>query len=252
MSSLRLNIHHYASAAATHAHADHSQLVFGLHGSLDLEFAGRGACVDSGAVAIIAPGDDHTFLSRDNGRCLVLDIAPQQSLEGLTLGRDQQQRLLERTALRALNPQQSSLVQSLAAVVSSQPGLSAAGASLLLASLLHQPAYNARLPRAALDAYIDAHLAEGLAVSELARVAHCSPSRLRHWFAVEFGCSPTDYVRQRRLRLAYQLLEHSREPIALIGERCGYLNPSAFAQAFKQHWGLSPRAARQRAAVTGD
>tara|TARA_R110000764_G_scaffold9861_3_gene31008 strand:- start:480 stop:1229 length:750 start_codon:yes stop_codon:yes gene_type:complete len=247
MLSPRLNIHHYASAAARHAHAGHSQLVFGLHGSLDLEFAGRGACVDSTAVAIIAPGDDHTFLSRDNGRCLVLDITPQQAFEGLAFDMNQQQRLLEHTVLRTLSPQQSGLVRSLAEVISSQPGLGSAGASLLLASLLQQPACTGRLPRSALDAYIDAHLANKLTVSDLAQVAHCSPSRLRHWFALEFGCSPTDYVRQRRLHLARRLLEHSREPIALIAERCGYISQSAFAQAFKHQWGLSPRAARQKA-----
>ncbi|MEH6493870.1 helix-turn-helix transcriptional regulator [Halopseudomonas sp.] len=243
----RLNIHHYPIAAASHTHADHSQLVFGLHGTLDLEFAGRGACVDSAAVAIIAPGEDHTFLSRDNGRCLVLDVAPHQPLEGLVLGSDQQRRLLESAALRALSPQQSSLVCSLADLISRQPGLATAGASLLLASLLQQPASSGRLPRAALDAYIEAHVAEKITVSDLARVAHCSPSRLRHWFALEFGCSPTDYLRVRRLRLARQLLERGREPVALVAERCGYISQSAFAQAFKHQWGLSPRAARQQA-----
>ena len=111
MSSTRLNIHHYASSATSHAHAAHSQLVFGLYGSLELEFEGRGASVDSTALAIIAPGDEHTYFSRDGGHCLVLDISPQQQLDGLNLNLAAQQRLLEKTTLHTLTPQQGSLVR---------------------------------------------------------------------------------------------------------------------------------------------
>ncbi|MBA6418317.1 AraC family transcriptional regulator [Pseudomonas sp. 5Ae-yellow] len=247
MNPTQLNIHHYASAAASHAHADHSQLVFGLHGSLELEIEGRGALVDSAAVVIIAPGDDHTFLSRDNGRCLVLDIPPQQALVGLELTAGTQERLLESTQLRSLTPQQMGLVGSLANTISIQPGLAEAGASLLLASLLHHPAETSRLPMAALDAYIDAHLAYPIEISDLAKLAHTSNSRLRHWFALELSCSPGEYVRRRRLCFARQQLEQNRDPIALIAERAGYSSQSAFAQAFKQRWGVSPRDARRQA-----
>ena len=45
-----------------------------------------------------------------------------------------------------------------------------------------------------------------------------------------------------------QQLERGRDSIALIAERCGYGSQSAFAQAFKQCWGLSPSSARQRVA----
>ncbi|HDY99306.1 MAG TPA: AraC family transcriptional regulator [Pseudomonas sabulinigri] len=248
MSSTRLNIHHYASSATSHAHAAHSQLVFGLYGSLELEFEGRGASVDSTALAIIAPGDEHTYFSRDGGHCLVLDISPQQQLDGLNLNLAAQQRLLEKTTLHTLTPQQGSLVRSLAGVIKEQPGLAAAGASLLLASLLQQPAQSGRLPMATIDAYIDSHLAYPIEVGDLAQLARISHSRLRHWFALELGCSPTDYVRQRRLSSARQQLERGRDSIALIAERCGYGSQSAFAQAFKQCWGLSPSSARQRVA----
>lgn len=247
MPGIHLNIHHYANSAASHAHAEHSQLVFGLHGSLELELEGRGALVDSAALAIIAPGDDHTYFSRDGGYCLVLDIAPQQRLNDLDLNLCAQQRLLEQTALQPLSPQQVSLVRSLAGVIREQPGLSTAGASLLLASLLQQSAPPSRLPMATLDTYIDSHLAYPIEVSDLARLARTSGSRLRHWFAVELGCSPTEYVRQRRLSHARQQLEQGHEPVALIAERCGYSSQSAFAQAFKQRWGLSPLRARKNA-----
>ena len=247
LTPLQLNIHRYASAAASHAHAEHSQLVFGLHGSLDLEFEGKGARVDHSAVAIIAPGDDHTFLSRDNGRCLVLDLAPQQSLPGLRLSEGTQERLLENTTLRPLSPEQRALVSSLAAIIEQQPGLAESGASLLLASLLNQPTDQGRLPMGVLDTYIDTHLACPITVADLAQRAHLSSSRLRHWFALELGCSPGEYVRRRRLRFARQQLEQSRGAVALIAERAGYSSQSAFAQAFKQCWGLTPRQAREQA-----
>lgn len=219
--------------------------MFGLHGTLELEFKGDGGRVQAGRVAIIAPSDRHAFFSPDQGNCLVLDIDPDALLPGLEGQREQQLRLLDRSSLQPLNPAQTHLISSLAGLISTQPWLADSGAALLLNSLLGQPTAARRLPLARLNAFIEAQMARPLGVEDLARVCDLSASRFNHWCQLELGCSPLEYLRQRRLQRARQLLEHSNLPIGDIAARCGYSSQSAFTQAFSRRWQLLPSTLRK-------
>lgn len=245
MPTTRLDIHHYSDAANAHAHAHQAQLVFGLHGTLELEFKDDGGQVQAGRVAIIAPNDRHAFFSRDQGNCLVLDIAPDAPLPGLEGQRDSQLRLLDHTSLQPLNPAQTHLISSLAGLISSQPWLADNSAALLLNSLLGQPTAERRLPLARLNTFIETQMARPLGVEDLARVCGLSASRFNYWCQRELGCSPLAYLRQRRLQRARQLLAHGCLPISEIAVRCGYSSQSAFTQAFSRRWQLSPSALRK-------
>ncbi len=63
------------------------------------------------------------------------------------------------------------------------------------------------------------------------------------------GQSPSQYLRNLRLREAKALLLQSDLSVADIGWRCGYGSPSRFAQAFRAATDLSPR--EYRTAVRG-
>ena len=110
----RLDIHHYPDASAAHSHELQAQLVFGLQGSLELEYGASGGRVQHGSVAIIAPGERHAFFSPDQGNCLVLDIDSDSPLAGLEHERSRQRRLLEGNQLLTLSSEQGALVRSLA------------------------------------------------------------------------------------------------------------------------------------------
>jgi AraC-like DNA-binding protein len=54
-----------------------------------------------------------------------------------------------------------------------------------------------------------------------------------------------DYIRQRRLLKARQLLRETLLPIGEIAARVGYTSQSAFCAAVLRAFGCSPRALRQ-------
>jgi len=86
-----------------------------------------------------------------------------------------------------------------------------------------------------------------IAVSELARRANLSRSRLTHLFRSEVGCSPGRYLREARLDRARQLVEESSLSIKEIMARVGFKDPSHFTRDFSRRHGASPRKIRARA-----
>ena len=94
--------------------------------------------------------------------------------------------------------------------------------------------------------YIAAHLDEPLSLDVLAEVAGFSPYHFHRIFAAMVGEPVGSYVRRLRLDgAARQLLMHSARPVTEIALDVGYETPSAFAKAFRQHYGISPSRFRQ-------
>ena len=58
------------------------------------------------------------------------------------------------------------------------------------------------------------------------------------------GVAPVVYLRRRRLEEAMQLLETGRYAVTEVATRVGYDNPSAFAAAFREQFGVSPSRVR--------
>jgi len=93
-----------------------------------------------------------------------------------------------------------------------------------------------RVRRRLHDAPAETHTLAGLASQ-----ASMSPTSLRAKFQRCFGLSLFDYLRERRLQLAYQLLEqgHSVQQAAHVS---GYNHASNFSTAFRRRFGMSPSA----------
>ena len=247
MSSL-LSLRHYSHELLSHPH-DHAQLVFGLSGLLEFEIAGHGSQVTRQTLAVVPSDAQHACGSQNGSHCLVLDVPNEDWLQQ-QLGRhlDATRRLLDTPAAVSLNPAQSQLVSWLAASPINDPVIAQQGAALLLASLANgeTSAHAAsRLPLAALDAHIDQHAAHPLQVADLARLAGLSVTRFHARFLAETGQTPMDYVRDRRLQLAHQLLQGSNLAIGEIAARVGYSSQSAFSAALSRHLGVTPRQLRR-------
>ncbi|KAF1050636.1 MAG: Exoenzyme S synthesis regulatory protein ExsA [Stenotrophomonas maltophilia] len=242
-----LSLRHYSHEHLAHSH-DHAQLVLGLSGALDFEVEGHGCQVTGQRFAVVPAGAHHTCASAGGSRCLVFDVEDQSSLFG-ALGEhaDAARRLLDAPRTLSLAPQQGQLVNWLAASPLQDPVIARQGALLLLASLAgeQRPLALTGLPLARLEAFVDRHLAHPLQVADLAHLCELSAARFHARFLADTGQSPMDYVRERRLRHARQLLQGSRLAIGEIAAQVGYNSQSAFSAAVLRQFGRTPRQLRQ-------
>jgi AraC family transcriptional regulator len=92
--------------------------------------------------------------------------------------------------------------------------------------------------------YIDEHLAEDLALSELAAVAYLSPYHFARLFKASTGFAPHQYVIGRRIERAKLLLATTTWSLTAIAHAVGFAHESHLALHFKRLTGLRPSAAR--------
>ena len=90
------------------------------------------------------------------------------------------------------------------------------------------------------NAYIEAHYAEHITISDLSRRFFVSDSSISHLFKQKMGVSIYHYITQRRLISAKNLIA---EGVAMehVATQVGFSDYSAFYRAFKQEYGISPR-----------
>lgn len=79
------------------------------------------------------------------------------------------------------------------------------------------------------------------------QLAAVSPSHLARTMKQFHGCTPVQFVVQRRLALAAAALASSMEPINLIASRLGFRSHAYFSRCFREAYGVTPREYRSRA-----
>jgi AraC family transcriptional regulator of arabinose operon len=94
--------------------------------------------------------------------------------------------------------------------------------------------------------YISDNLRQVITLADLARVSRQSISRLTHQFRRQTGMTPMQYLEQRRLDRAMELLARTSMSIKDIAGTVGFENPFYFTLRFRKHSGFSPRAFRDR------
>jgi AraC family transcriptional regulator len=93
--------------------------------------------------------------------------------------------------------------------------------------------------------YIQLHITEPLARTDLATLAGFSVPHFHRVFLAQVGESPTAYIRRLRLERAGRKLRMGASDIGDVALAAGYGSHNAFSKAFKQHLGLSPQAFRE-------
>jgi AraC-like DNA-binding protein len=88
--------------------------------------------------------------------------------------------------------------------------------------------------------YIKRNLSRKILLSDLAVHIHCSTVTVTQHFRQEFGISVTEYILQKRMKLAVQLLSESNYTVGEIAARCGFCDSEYFSKSFRKTFGISP------------
>jgi AraC-like DNA-binding protein len=88
--------------------------------------------------------------------------------------------------------------------------------------------------------YIQENLAGDLAIEELAAKFYISKYSLMHKFKKKTGYSVHNFILQKRLAAAHELIKKG-VPFMVASAECGFEDYSCFVRAFTSYFGLSPR-----------
>ncbi len=93
----------------------------------------------------------------------------------------------------------------------------------------------------ALD-YIDSHLTDELTLERISTIAELSPNYLSNIFREHTGIRLWDYISEKRIRLATQLLvKNPTDSVISVALKCGFNNCPNFNRAFKKYTGQTPK-----------
>jgi AraC family transcriptional regulator, exoenzyme S synthesis regulatory protein ExsA len=84
-------------------------------------------------------------------------------------------------------------------------------------------------------------LAEPMTIEQMAQALHQSPTAFKKEFKRIFGLPPAQYLLEKRLERAAQMLNFSEQSITEIGLANGFESTSHFIQAFKKRFAATPR-----------
>lgn len=88
--------------------------------------------------------------------------------------------------------------------------------------------------------YLQQHYSENVSLSKLAALAYLSPTYFSRIFKEYTGSTVTEYIQQKRIYHAIQLLQSTENSIASIAQDCGYTDVKHFARLFKRFIKHSP------------
>ena len=94
--------------------------------------------------------------------------------------------------------------------------------------------------------YIDSHLQENIALEVLAGIAQLSVHHFARAFRQTLGIPPHNYIVQRRVERAQQMLRNTELPLSEIAIAAGFTDQSHLARHFRTITGVSPSLARHR------
>jgi AraC family transcriptional regulator len=97
--------------------------------------------------------------------------------------------------------------------------------------------------RAAIE-YIEAHLSRDLSIDLIAAAVNMSAFRFARGFKKATGSSPHQFLLERRVEFAKNLLRSTDQKLADIAHAAGFANHSHFAQVFRRRCQMTPMAYR--------
>ncbi len=93
--------------------------------------------------------------------------------------------------------------------------------------------------------YIKMNLANKITLAEISLSLHYSTVTLTEHFKKEFGITIMDYVMQKRMKKAKQMLEYGEYSVADVGKACGFPEAGYFTRCYKNYYGENPKLHRK-------
>lgn len=94
--------------------------------------------------------------------------------------------------------------------------------------------------------YVNEHLSRPLYLDQLAEAFHTTPKYVSRYFKKTVGTPFYQYIENRRIEKACELLRTTAHPVSAVGEQVGILNRNTFLRVFKKVTGTTPSAFRDR------
>lgn len=94
--------------------------------------------------------------------------------------------------------------------------------------------------------YIYNHINERITINELAEYTSLSPSYLSRLFKQNLGISISDYIREKKIEKAENLLKYSDYSLIDIANYLAFSSQSHFIQTFEKYIGLTPKKYRDK------
>lgn len=89
--------------------------------------------------------------------------------------------------------------------------------------------------------YIDANISNTGTVNDLAKIAGINTNKLQEGFQLIFGKTVNEYIRDKRLTKALNLLSTGNKNVSEVVYELGLSSRSYFSKIFKEKYGISPR-----------
>ncbi|WP_369600649.1 AraC family transcriptional regulator [Hahella sp. SMD15-11] len=235
-----------------HQHPHH-QLVISACGRGEIDLEGLQAPLSTLQACVVQGFASHAFFGEAGNRIIVVNLDGDEPALSDTRHPDHDALapLFERSRLLTLPPEVRALADAALATLNRMPGdpvlARTLGTALIRACVLSErPRVVTRLQRryrldlARIDALIDARMGGPISVAELAGSVCLSPGWFQSVFKEETGLTPQQYVRQKRLMRARDLLCTTDWPMTRIAAETGFADASTFCHAFRRHFGMPP------------
>lgn len=88
--------------------------------------------------------------------------------------------------------------------------------------------------------FIDRYFNQTLTIPQIAQACFLSETKLKKAFKSCFGCTIYEYIVEKRMELAYTLLQNGKYKVKDVVWMVGYSNASHFIDQFRKHYGVTP------------
>ena len=231
---------------------EHTVLSFALRGGTAVSLARSTEWCDEGCVLFLVSGDAHANAYPQPAARLHVEV----TLEFWTRAAGERASCPASGAVR--HPIALELQQAMSAAFLSADDLTGLALSLSLTDMigvlcrsrrqteLFSGSANRESWLLRLRDFLDANCAEPIELSRLVQVTGRHPAHVSRAFRYQFGKSITQFVRERRVLRAANLLRHDQAPLAQIALQCGFCDQSHFTNVFRRYLGVTPSRLRSK------